>query len=484
MCGIAGLIGDSKNLEVSFQLMTSIFSKLEARGTDASGFWCCQKGKSGRIMFHKEPEKSSLFVKQTAWQDTLKFNPNLVLVHARQSSVGVGSPLVNKNNHPFTSADKCTALVHNGRIPEQEYKALKTKYEVFSQCDSEILLRIFEAGEILDDDLVDLAKSVDDNIKHRLLGIRNIWAQIIRGHMSCAIAERLENGKRRLWLWRNKHRPLWLIDLRKVLGQVFFCSTPDIWYDAIGDCPEAKAIVKGKTKLIEFPDDEIWVMHTTPQQPVVETGCLKKFGVRSEGFSTVKHTGPELKIVQGVPPTEVVMKLDKDEDVPGKYKHKATVVGGTSGQPDGFGFNNHRHFDADDIAAADEDDGSGESRQNSDTPPGALATEKTIAGIKTTLEAIKETWKVLDGVENKDVKELMETIKENWQNIESTVTSTNTMTEEEAEDLCRSLDQTKLDLEGGQNLITVSPTEEETQELVDMLEQTKLDSDGASSLIS
>jgi predicted glutamine amidotransferase len=69
---------------------------------------------------------------------------DMLLVHARGASHGVGSPDDNKNNHPFVSNCKTVGLVHNGRIPDNEYRSLIKKYQVESSCDSELFLRIFE----------------------------------------------------------------------------------------------------------------------------------------------------------------------------------------------------------------------------------------------------------------------------------------------------------------------------------------------------
>jgi len=120
MCGIAGYIGESKNPDVSFELLTSIFALSEVRGTDAAGFWGAQKD-GGKIMYHKQPDKSSEFVKNQVWKAIRHLNPNLIICHARGASIGVGAPSINRNNHPFVTHDKCVGLVHNGRIPEPEY---------------------------------------------------------------------------------------------------------------------------------------------------------------------------------------------------------------------------------------------------------------------------------------------------------------------------------------------------------------------------
>jgi hypothetical protein len=214
------------------------------------------------------------------------------LCHARGASTGVGAPSVNKNNHPFLSPNKMTALIHNGRIPDSEYDTLTKKYETHSHCDSEIILRIFEAREkqTKDDDL-SVFDNGDEQISDRLRGLRNVWSNVVKGHMAVAIAERIDVTNRRLWLFRNTHRPLWLIDLRKYMGQIFFCSTPEIWRNAFNKTNLASQYLKGKKiKMIELPTEEIWVLRVSKEQPVVEDSSLRKFEVHPKGFVSNEFT--------------------------------------------------------------------------------------------------------------------------------------------------------------------------------------------------
>lgn len=312
MCGIAGYIGKSTKPEVSYQIVTEVFRQLESRGTDAAGWWGTENGNDGKVFFHKEPNKSSLVIAKQPWQRMCE-DLNMLLLHCRASSVGVGLSIINKNNHPFVSQDKTIALTHNGRIPDVEYKALSEKYEVKSSTDSEILLRIFEQNETLN---ADMEKHISPLVKNtqldRLRGVRNIWSQIVKGHFAVAIGERLNDNGRRLWLFHNKHRPIWAIDLRKTLGQIFYCSTPEIWHMALQNCPEAKDYCS-KTKLIEIPEDEIWCMTITNQQPVVVAENLHKFSVASKNFFTFNHQGEKLKIPKNTIDLAIVSKLNDDE---------------------------------------------------------------------------------------------------------------------------------------------------------------------------
>jgi len=271
MCGICGFIGKSNNPEISYKLLTTLFEKTESRGREASGFWGTESG-DGRILYHKEPTPSTEMVKKDIWKKIEKLDLDLLLVHARAPTTGAGPASVNKNNHPFVNSNKNTALIHNGKIFFYEYMRLKKKYEVLSDCDSEIMLRIFESQE--------------DAFK----GIADIWS-IEDPHMAIAIGER-EERKRRLWLFRNRFRELWAIDLRAALGQIFFCSEDRIWQAAVNSCSQVKSFFKNKTvKLYKLPaKKEVWMIEfdeelTFKKYKVVPSGkewkdrpyaCIKK----------------------------------------------------------------------------------------------------------------------------------------------------------------------------------------------------------------
>ena len=294
MCGIAGFIGSSKNPHITYELITTLFEKTESRGEDASGFWGANKD---NIIYHKEPLKSSRFVLKDAWKNLERFNPNLLLIHARAASVGFGVPIINKNNHPFTSSDKTIGLIHNGRIAEPDYRALKKKYEVFSDCDSEMYLRIFE--------------SQDDKIS----SLKTLWSVLGRSQMAVAIGEKI-NDERKLWFFRNRWRSLWLADLRQNLGQIFFFSTPDIWEEAVWFCDEARSYLK-RTKMIELPPEEIW-QFTYSQNEFKRS----YFEVKASGnFKPWAFDGQLVKIQKKEPVCKIVTILNDDEDLPDRKKN-------------------------------------------------------------------------------------------------------------------------------------------------------------------
>lgn len=296
MCGICGYIGRSESPDLTHGLMTHLFDFTEIRGEDAAGVWGAVNDNS--VVFHKEPVKSSIFVRRPMWQHVGELNPDLLVCHARAASVGVGAPSINKNNHPFISADGRTGLVHNGRIPDVEYTALKKKYPTLSACDSEIVLRILEAGEagIIPQEEIkaDAIPQIEDEASYgqhltsRLVGMKNIWSFLSLGQMAVAVGEMQQANVRRLWLFRNRHRSLWLADMRTTLNQVFFFSTPEIWKRAVEkfqkDNSDFKHLISGGIKLVELPTEEVWLLTTTPQIAINDNRAIKRFEVVASGI--------------------------------------------------------------------------------------------------------------------------------------------------------------------------------------------------------
>lgn len=299
ICGIAGFIGRSTNQKLTFNLISHLFSECESRGTDAAGFWGTEVGEEGPVVYHKEPTKSSELINKKVWKDLEERNLDLLLVHARGASQGSGLPSDNKNNHPFVSYDKSVGLVHNGKIPDSEYSILTKKYEVASKCDSEILLRIIENG------------NGDENLDHKLAGIKDVWSFIDKGHMAVAMGDR-NKDERRLFLFRNKHRSIWLADLRAYMGQIFFCSTPEIWHDAF-TASGLNRIIRQRIKLVELPTEEVWVMNCSEIQP--RGDLLKKYNIVTNGRETWTPEGDIHKIIRNKPSINVVTQLSETDEV-------------------------------------------------------------------------------------------------------------------------------------------------------------------------
>lgn len=291
-------------------MITKAFEKAECRGVDAAGFWGCNR--EGSVIYHKEPIKSSELVQSDIWHKVQRFNPDILLVHARQYSSG--EPTVNRNNHPFTNSCRTLGLVHNGRIPE--FEILKRKFKVWSDCDSEILLRILEASNLnyKDYDISAMFPMSTLSVGYRFAGIVDIFSMINYGHMAVAIGEMTPDGTRHLWLFRNRHRSLWLVDLRSTLGQIFFCSTPEIWQDAIQDSDRS---LLGRQKLIEIPPEEVWYFQITAQERKVKE--VHRFQVEKDKEQQQwVDNGVPCPIQQQSTSVNVITKLNDLEELNGK----------------------------------------------------------------------------------------------------------------------------------------------------------------------
>lgn len=281
-----------------------MFEKLEVRGIDASGFWGVNSVNT--IAYHKEPIRASNLIRGQLWRSMKEFNAEVLLVHARQASIG--EPKINTNNHPFVNGDWTLGLVHNGRI--NEFDKLRQYYEVASNCDSEVLLRIIEATP----EEADSFLGIDRNIAKRLSGIQSIFRQVRQGHMAVAVGEMLDEGHRELWLFRNEHRTLWTFDLRDSLGQIFFCSTPDIWQESLNECRVPSAVAN-RNKMINVPVDEVWHFHIDPNNPC-PTGVQRYRISRTFDVNDQLSPQPWVPYLRGSPKGKCFTGLPKNESPP------------------------------------------------------------------------------------------------------------------------------------------------------------------------
>lgn len=181
-----------------------------------------------------------------------------MLCHARGASPGSGLPVVNKNNHPFVSEDLSLALIHNGKVPNKTYKELIKNYKVNSDCDSEVLLRIFQSS--------------GDKLKK----IKSVLENAYESHMAIAIGEIIKK-ERRLYLFRNEYRSLYFIDMTEELNQLFFVSTEEIWDKSVFN-------LNINYKIQDFPIEEVWILETNNQDLRIE-----KFETKTEGFQVKQN---------------------------------------------------------------------------------------------------------------------------------------------------------------------------------------------------
>jgi glutamine phosphoribosylpyrophosphate amidotransferase len=172
------------------------------------------------------------------WEEARNSAPFVALCHARKAYRG--DPSDNINNHPFVSEPMGIGVIHNGLIPDKIYDSVKKTYPTESECDSEVILRLLESQN-------DLQKAV-----------KQAWGVLEGSYMAVAVGRITEAGGD-LMLFRNEHRTLWVADVRKKLGQVFFFSTKEIWEEATDGIlsVEPEIVTPGTLRLFEVRGSEI-----------------------------------------------------------------------------------------------------------------------------------------------------------------------------------------------------------------------------------
>ena len=131
MCGIMGFYSFG-NTTPDKDKITTMFSLLESRGRDASGFAFI---KDDNLVVKKDAIRSSEFVKTDEWKE-LTF-PSCMILHTRMKTQG--SEKNNANNHPLFSKNGI-AIVHNGIIYND--KEIFGKKERDAEVDSESILHL------------------------------------------------------------------------------------------------------------------------------------------------------------------------------------------------------------------------------------------------------------------------------------------------------------------------------------------------------
>ncbi len=131
MCGIMGWFCFAE-ARPNKESMTNMFSILECRGRDASGYAFI---KDKRLIVNKAPVKSSELVKHKEW-GALSL-PRTLIAHTRLKTQG--SEKLNVNNHPLYNKYGI-AVVHNGMIHND--KEIFTTAKRDGQVDSEAILSV------------------------------------------------------------------------------------------------------------------------------------------------------------------------------------------------------------------------------------------------------------------------------------------------------------------------------------------------------
>ncbi len=131
MCGIMGFYSFGNTLPDKDKI-TNMFSLLESRGRDASGYAFIR---DNNLIVHKDAMKSSEFVNTNEWKELVL--PSSMILHTRMKTQG--SEKNNANNHPLFSKNGI-AIVHNGIIYND--KEIFGKKQRDAEVDSESILHL------------------------------------------------------------------------------------------------------------------------------------------------------------------------------------------------------------------------------------------------------------------------------------------------------------------------------------------------------
>ena len=131
MCGIMGYYSFGKTIPDKDKI-TNMFSLLESRGRDASGFAFIR---DNNLIVHKDAIKSPELVKTDDWKELVL--PSSMILHTRMKTQG--SEKNPQNNHPLFSKNGI-AIVHNGIIYND--KEIFGKKQRDAEVDSESILHL------------------------------------------------------------------------------------------------------------------------------------------------------------------------------------------------------------------------------------------------------------------------------------------------------------------------------------------------------
>jgi len=134
MCGIMGYYCFGDRLPDK-EKITTMFTVLESRGRDASGFAFIR---DHNLIVHKDAVRSSELVKSDVWKKLSL--PKTTILHTRMKTQGTEKN--NANNHPlFNKEGLC--IVHNGMIHNDREIFGKNKRD--AEVDSEAILAVLSA---------------------------------------------------------------------------------------------------------------------------------------------------------------------------------------------------------------------------------------------------------------------------------------------------------------------------------------------------
>lgn len=215
MCSIVGAAGPihnlSNKLKAEFhEFLSCLFSMAEVRGRDASGFWVWR---GDHYVYEKRPIPAENLIQRSPRWKSLRYHPGtLYLLHTRAATEG--DPNENVNNHPHIGQH--SVMVHNGCIFNYEAIMKAEGLELRSDCDSEVLLRLTETQDCIEEGLCHMFRTVHDHT--------------LTASMAIAVVDRRQPNK--ILCTRNSSNPLYLYRCEK-FNCTFFVSTEQIFEYAL-----------------------------------------------------------------------------------------------------------------------------------------------------------------------------------------------------------------------------------------------------------
>jgi asparagine synthetase B (glutamine-hydrolysing) len=151
LCGIAG-IRRYGNKPIEEYMIRLLLTGMEHRGNDATGI--ALQNKKGDVFTLKHDSPAWSFVTSVDYEEWIDEHLNddaeQVILHCRAATKG--SPRLSKNNHPLF--DGCAAIVHNGKIENDDEVFNKLKLQRAADTDTDIVRAIIDKFGITDKAIV------------------------------------------------------------------------------------------------------------------------------------------------------------------------------------------------------------------------------------------------------------------------------------------------------------------------------------------
>lgn len=156
MCGIFGFISPDIHHAGEFRRFCNLLAdESAARGTDATGFVATV---NGEVLTDKRPIASKYFTHVSPkWRKAITAEKIALVGHTRHGTSG--SKANNNNNHPFHGPRY--SVVHNGMVTAHEEIAKALKFNLVSDCDSEIFIHFLNRPKSIEENVADIFAVLD-----------------------------------------------------------------------------------------------------------------------------------------------------------------------------------------------------------------------------------------------------------------------------------------------------------------------------------